>query len=83
MLILQGMQPNRVDWRAIKVPEGSFGHMIGNSMSVNVLERLLPRVLLASGLLEGKPVDWWQAHCQDVQRLKGRFGIGPTKVLPC
>ena len=70
------MQPDRVDWRAVKVPEGSFGHMIGNSMSVNVLERLLPRVLLASGLLECKPTDWWQTHCQDVRRLKGRFGAG-------
>ena len=56
MCILQGMRPSRLEWKNV-VPEGAFGHMIGNSMSVNVLERLLPRVLHAAGLIEALPKD--------------------------
>ena len=76
MLILQGMQVGRVDWQALNVAEGSFGHMIGNSMSVNVLERLLPRVLMSAGLVPRDSVpDWWEMHHQDaaeiVRKLRG------------
>jgi len=56
MCILQGMRPSRLVWKDI-IPEGSFGHMIGNSMSVNILERLLPKVLHAAGLIEALPKD--------------------------
>jgi site-specific DNA-cytosine methylase len=77
MLLLQGMRSDRIDWRSLNVPEGSFGHMIGNSMSVNVLERLLPRVLVAAGLLaKDKLKDWWKENSADPCLIKRRLDKG-------
>ena len=49
LLKLQGISPSfpglQECLRSEKVKEGRVAHMVGNSMSVNVLERLLPRVL--------------------------------------
>jgi len=39
-------------WSEVRTPgvgEKAIGRMLGNSMSVNVLERILARVLLAAG----------------------------------
>ena len=49
LLKLQGISPSfpglQECLRNKKVKEGRVAHMLGNSMSVNVMERLLPRVL--------------------------------------
>jgi hypothetical protein len=39
---------------------GDIRFAIGNAMSVNVLVRLLPRVLHSAGLLKDKPRDIWK-----------------------
>ncbi len=44
-----GMSPLSIDKSA--VTERQFGDLLGNSMGVNVLERLLLRVLPAAGLV--------------------------------
>ncbi len=51
-LRLMGLSPQRVDLSAVS--EGQLGGMIGNSMAVNVLERILIRALPAVGLAEPK-----------------------------
>jgi hypothetical protein len=38
-----------------------YGHMLGNSVSVNVFMRFLPKVLKASGILKALPKkDYWE-----------------------
>ena len=73
MARLQGMQPGRVDWVGAGIGKGTYGHMIGNSMSVNVLERLLPKVLHAAGLLNRRPPDPWGLHYADASWVKNRL----------
>ncbi len=50
MMRLQGIDPDRLS-KAEGVLESHFRHMIGNSFTVTVMERLLNRVLLAIGFL--------------------------------
>jgi len=47
---LQGMSPAL---NCVGITERQMGCMIGNAMSVNVLERLLVRLLPAVGLVSG------------------------------
>lgn len=43
------------------ITDSEFGRMVGNGMSVNVLERMLPRALAAAGLVSGVHADRWLA----------------------
>ncbi|MCP4242477.1 MAG: DNA cytosine methyltransferase [bacterium] len=61
MMQLQGVAPARVDWAKIGTSKTKAGHIIGNAMSVNVLERVLPRALFAAGLLSRPPADRWSS----------------------
>lgn len=56
----QGVRLSEVKWEGI-VSKGDLGRAIGNCMSRNILDRLLPRVLLQAGLLRGRspPIDLW------------------------
>ena len=56
MLILQGMAANV---RRAGISDRQLGLMIGNAMSVNVLERLLVRLLPGVGLLRERLHDRW------------------------
>jgi hypothetical protein len=47
------------DVKRVGVTDAAIGHAIGNSMSRNILDRLLPRVLFAAGLLPRLPTDRW------------------------
>ena len=49
MLVLQGISPNV---RREGISDHQMGLMICNAMSVNVLERLLVRLLPAAGLVD-------------------------------
>jgi len=51
MCRLQGIPPNRWDWRAAGMKETEFRKCIGNAMSVNLLMHILPRALRAAGLI--------------------------------
>ena len=53
---LQGVDPNKF---TIAVSEKEVSKQLGNAMSVNVVERLLVRLLSASGLVEGDLPDRW------------------------
>lgn len=44
----------------VRVAKKYIGHAIGNGMTVNVVLRLLPRVLYSAGLLAEKPFDQWK-----------------------
>jgi DNA (cytosine-5)-methyltransferase 1 len=41
------------------VSMSKYGHMVGNSVSVNVFMRLLPSALKCAGLIEEVPEDFW------------------------
>lgn len=58
MLRLQGIDPRFVGEYAAVKPR-IFNAAIGNCMSVNVLERVLPRLLYASGILSRSLRDKW------------------------
>ena len=59
MLKVQGIVPGVASPDEYDIPERAFNAAIGNGMSVNVLERLLPRVAWAAGLLKRKVKDKW------------------------
>ena len=59
MMRLQGMHPDELK---VVVPSNEFGKQLGNAMSLNVIERVLFRVLEATGLVtRGSMVDRWQS----------------------
>ena len=54
---LQGTRLDRLDLTGVSNPQ--LGGMIGNAMSRNVLDRLIPRILYASGSIRTLPRDKW------------------------
>jgi len=71
MMRFQGMNPTRFN---VAVSELQLGKQLGNTMSVNVLERLFARVLPAAGLVSKKQVtDRW-ASGQAVKELQKTVG---------
>ena len=58
MMRLHGMDPSEFK---VVVPNAQLGIQLGNAMSVNVVERILMRVLPAAGLVKrGSLVDRWE-----------------------
>lgn len=55
---LQGVRLSDIKREGIS--DVAIGHAIGNAMSRNILDRLLPRVLFAGGLLRTLPTDRWE-----------------------
>ena len=41
--------------------DGQILHAVGNAMSCNVLERLLPRLAYVTGVVKEKPLDAWKS----------------------
>jgi DNA (cytosine-5)-methyltransferase 1 len=77
MMRFQGMDPTQF---VVAVPDGPLGVQLGNTMSVNVLERLLVRLLPAAGLVKSNAVvDRWQ-NGQAVRALSRTRGRGFKKV---
>jgi DNA (cytosine-5)-methyltransferase 1 len=64
LMRLQGMDMSKFKQA---VSDTELGKQIGNAMSVNILERLLVRLLPAAGLVKGKLPDRWENA--------GRLGI--------
>ncbi len=61
LMFLQGFEKGSVDYVAAKVSEQRVRHMVGNAMSMNILERLLPRLLSSVGIQASRPnVDRWE-----------------------
>ena len=54
---LQGVQVGCYDMRGLTWHQ--IGGMIGNAMSRNVLDRVLPRLLFSTGTIERLPKDRW------------------------
>ena len=50
MAALQGIEHDWIDTEVAGISDYQFGAMIGNTMSVNVLSRLIPQALYAAGL---------------------------------
>ena len=51
---LQGFPPDLIPFRALGITEQKMAGMLGNAMSLNVMMRLLPYVLVASGFIDEK-----------------------------
>ena len=72
MCKLQGMVPTNIgDYMKLVKSINIFNGAIGNAMSANVLERLLPSVAYACGLLEKRIADSWSDP--DFVKSGGRF----------
>jgi DNA (cytosine-5)-methyltransferase 1 len=73
MMRLQGMDPTQF---TVAVTEHQLGRQLGNTMSVNVLERLLVRVLPAAKLAQhGALADRWKSG-QAIRKLIRTRGCG-------
>ena len=55
----QGVWPTRLRGHETVMSRLNMGHALGNAMSGNVLDRLIPRALFAAGLLPSPPCDFW------------------------
>ena len=58
MFRLQGIDPASVTLKSI--PDKETGHMIGNAMSLNVVERILRQALIHIGVLSAECPDRWE-----------------------
>lgn len=73
MMRLQGMDPTQF---TVAVAENQLGKQLGNTMSVNVLERLFTRLLPAAKLVRSQTLkDRW-ANGQAVKKLSATRGKG-------
>lgn len=55
---LQGVRLSDINREGVS--DVAIGRALGNAMSRNILDRLLPRVLFAAGLLRTLPTDRWE-----------------------
>ncbi len=69
MMGFQGIQPTTVPWQRLGISKTRMGAAVGNAMSVNVLERLLPRVCYAAGIIDHLPEDKWMDRTYNPMRL--------------
>jgi hypothetical protein len=67
MCRLQGLPPNRINYRKAKVSRKKFAKAVGNMMSVNVLQRILPGLLKSIGVGHFKEIPHLFSH-----RLRAR-----------
>ena len=56
---LQGLSEKACAWQTVISPR-QMGKMLGNTMSLNVCERVLGRLLTAAGLVRKCPPDRWR-----------------------
>lgn len=77
LAMLQGFEIKDIDYKAAKVSEKRLLHMIGNAMSCNVLERLVPCALDSVGIVPSNPnLDRWQFAVRQSQPA-----VTPTRGL--
>ena len=55
---LQGFIPDDIKWA--HMTKSAINFALGNAISCNLLEQLLPEVLWASGVIDKKPKNRWQ-----------------------
>ncbi len=61
------------------VPRKHIGHAIGNDMSLNVVYRLLPRVLPAAGVVDARNEDKWKHLTRKMTQAEGYL---PDMLFP-
>ena len=76
MLRLQGMDPEKID---ITVSTTEIRKMIGNSMSVNVVQRLPHKLCVILGFLPEDTVDKW--HSGEMKSILAQSGKRPERVI--
>eukprot|EP00959_Pyramimonas_sp_CCMP1952_P426793 8938826-Pyramimonas_sp.AAC.1 len=60
LFAFQGFRPESYKkWSKLGITDRQIAKMLGNSMSVCVIERVLVEALWAAGLVTEKPVDRW------------------------
>lgn len=47
------------DWQSAGISDGHMGHMLGNAVSLNVVERIMSRALFSAGLVRRRLPDRW------------------------
>ena len=76
MLRRQGMDPEKLN---ITVPTTEIGKLIGNSMSVNVVQRLLHKLCMVLGFLPEDAIDTW--HSGEMKSILTQSGKRPDRVI--
>ena len=56
---VQGFHPRQLDFEGAGITRSQAGGMLGNAMSLNVVERLLCEAFWCAGLSSKRPVDRW------------------------
>merc|ERR1719421_1318591 len=73
MMRLQGMNPTTFK---LAVSQAQIGRQLGNTMSVNVLERLFVRLLPAAGLARKVPDRWENGEAaKELSQTRGKSFI--------
>ena len=49
--MLQGIEPSELDWSGAGLTRAQYGGCLGNAMSANVLEAILPRALYMARII--------------------------------
>ena len=60
LLKLQGIHPDVFNVNGCGLSRSDLNAAVGNAMSANILERILPRVAYAAGILDQCPKDLWK-----------------------
>ena len=58
-MLLQGFNPDAINYKEAGVGRSQVGRMVGNAMSLNVMERLLASALRAVGVPAPVKHDQW------------------------
>ena len=69
LMRLQGFNPRGISYKKAGVNKKRVGHMVGNAMSMRVLERLLPPAMRAMGLPPPCRADRWADLVQGLDKL--------------
>ena len=59
-MLLQGFNPDAINYKEAGVSCSQVGRMVGNAMSLNVMERLLASALRAVGIPAPVKHDQWE-----------------------
>jgi site-specific DNA-cytosine methylase len=73
---LMGIPAGRLAWQEAGIAKTNYGHMLGNAVSVNVIERLIPRLLRACGRITNRQLqeaDVWLHNGHDAKWVRKKL----------
>ena len=69
------------DWQSAGISDANMGHMLGNAVSLNVVERIMSRALFSAGLVRRRLPDRWAPSCPPPRPWWGQdMGVAPCPL---